>query len=145
MITRTNLAIYLKLKGPLIKGSFIFVFAEYLAPLMRLFSLERRNNMKKYFKMKYEQFLMRLFDLVMNLISKSGVNWYPQHVFKEEGYCDDADVTVVALESENEKLWERFMESERECDSAVFWAMQERDRADHYFDALCKYEPWRLE
>ena len=102
-------------------------------------------NMKKYFKMKYEHFLMRLFDLVMNLISKSGVNWYPQHVFKEEGYCDDADVTVVALKSENEKLWERFMESERECDSAVFWAMQERDRADHYFDALCKYEPWRLE
>lgn len=98
--------------------------------------------MKKYFKMKYEQFLMGLFDKIMSLITNSDVDWYPEYVFKEE-YC--LDLIERQLESENEKLELKLWEREREYHKLFDDWMNKCELADNYYNALCKYEPWRLE
>lgn len=47
--------------------------------------------MKNFIQMKYEQLLMRLFDLVLKLINKSYVCWYPIDVFEIDILNDKID------------------------------------------------------
>lgn len=64
--------------------------------------------MKSYFRMKYEQFLIRMFDKVVLLLSKTQSDWYPKHAL-----CRDLEVHIYELEKkvcdlelENSKLLE---------------------------------------
>ena len=71
--------------------------------------------MKGYFMIKYEQFLMRMFDKIVLLLSKTQSDWYPEHVLcsdLEMHVCDleekvcDLEEKVCNLEDENSKLRE---------------------------------------
>ena len=78
--------------------------------------------MKSYLLMKYEQFLMRLFDRVCKLLSKTGNNWYPKYVL-----CWD--------------LEDKIMELEREINDLETANIFLHDRIDELEEALCFYEP----
>lgn len=52
--------------------------------------------MKGFLRMKYEQFLMRLFDRVLSLMNRSDrTSWYPRHVL-----CQDLEDKIDDLERE---------------------------------------------
>lgn len=83
--------------------------------------------MKGYFRMKYEQFLMRLFDKIVNLISKTRVAWYPEDQIKKD-QIEQLEDRIHDLESENDKMFYHLIVAE--------------ERVEELSKKLYYYEPW---
>ena len=74
--------------------------------------------MKSYIKMKYEQFLMRLFDSVIKLLSKTRSYWYPKHIlcYDLEEKIDDLEQKIDELEMANLRLYQENDELKEKLD-----------------------------
>jgi len=83
--------------------------------------------MKGYFRMKYEQFLMRLFDKIVNLISKTRVAWYPEDQIKKD-QIEQLEDRIHDLESENDKMF--------------YYLTVAEERVEELSKKLYYYEPW---
>lgn len=68
------------------------------------------KNFRSYIMMKYEQFLMRCFDRVCELLSKTRSDWYPEYVIvgdrinELENNIYELEDKIYELEEENMQL-----------------------------------------
>lgn len=75
--------------------------------------------MKRYFKMKREQFLMRIFDCILLLLKKYNLDWYV-------GFCT-FDETVECLENKIYELEEVIYEQYEVIHTLEFELDQAKD------------------
>ena len=61
------------------------------------------KNFRSYIMMKYEQFLMRCFDRVCKLLSKTRSDWYPEYVIVGDR-INELENKIYELEEENTQL-----------------------------------------
>lgn len=61
------------------------------------------KNFRSYITMKYEQFLMRRFDRVCKLLSKTRSDWYPEYVIVGDR-INELENKIYELEEENTQL-----------------------------------------
>ena len=87
--------------------------------------------MRSYLRMKYEMFLMNLYDFVVKLLSKSRLDWYPKEPYQDE--IDKLQDKVWELE---DKLMDTKMEYEREFDSYEYWYEVQEDRIERLWQWL---------
>lgn len=87
--------------------------------------------MRSYLRMKYEMFLMNLYDFVVKLLSKTGFDWYPKEQYQDE--IDKLQDKVWELE---DKLMDTKMEYEREFDSYEYWYEVQEDRIERLWQWL---------
>lgn len=94
--------------------------------------------MKSYLRMKYEMFLMRLYDFVVKLLSKTRCDWYPKEPYQDE--IDKLQDKVWELEDKvwelEEKLMDTKMEYEREFDSYEYWHEVQDDQIERLWQWL---------
>ena len=94
--------------------------------------------MKSFLIMKYEMFLMRLYDFVVQLLLKTRCDWYPKSFYQRE--IDELQDKVWDLE---EKKLDMEMEYERKINQYEYWLEVKEDEAADLWKKLEKYEPWR--
>ena len=87
--------------------------------------------MRSYLRMKYEMFLMDLYDFVVKLLAKTRCDWYPKEPYQDE--IDKLQDKVWELE---EKLMDTKMEYEREFDSYEYWYEVQEDRIERLWQWL---------
>lgn len=95
--------------------------------------------MKSYLRMKYEMFLMNLYDFVVKLLSKTGFDWYPKEPYQDE--IDKLQDKVWELE---DKLMDTKMEYEREFDSYEYWYEVQEDQIERLWQWLEFYNVSKL-
>lgn len=61
------------------------------------------KKFRSYITMKYEQFLMRCFDRVCKLLSKTRSDWYPEYVIVGDR-INELENKIYELEEENMQL-----------------------------------------
>ena len=91
---------------------------------------------KGFIRMKFDQFMMRLFDrLVKYFRSSETLSWYPEFSI---GVDDKID-------SMNEKRWEledKIHDQDREIDKLYYYIIDLEERLDKAEERLYWYEPW---
>lgn len=87
--------------------------------------------MISYLRMKYEMFLMNLYDFVVKLLSKTGFDWYPKEPYQDE--IDKLQDKVWELE---DKLMDTKMEYERQFDSYEYWYEAQEDQIERLWQWL---------
>ena len=90
--------------------------------------------MRSYLRMKYEMFLMNLYDFVVKLLSKTRCDWYPKEPYQDE--IDKLQDKVWELE---DKLMETEMEYEREFNSYEYWYEVQEDQIERLWQWLKFY------
>ena len=75
--------------------------------------------MKSYIRMKYEQFLCRLFDRVCDLLFKTRMDWYPKHRLcqKEQDRIYQLEDKIFELEEENFRLEYHMIDKDEEIET----------------------------
>lgn len=91
--------------------------------------------MKSFLRMKYEQFLMRLFDRILEAIKKTNVNWYPKHVL-----CEDLEEKISKKDLEICDLWDKIHDRDVEIDHLNYQLLFLDDRIEGLEKELNKYE-----
>lgn len=81
--------------------------------------------MKNFLQMKYEQFLMRCFDLIYKLLSKTRIDWYPRYILEE--------------------INEDIHNLERRNDLLEYYLLRSEERVRGLEEKLYFYEPWEDE
>lgn len=79
--------------------------------------------MKGYLLMKWEQFLMRLFDKFLQYLSTTRLDWYPKHVL-----CYDLEEKIHNLEVN--------------LDEAEILLIEKDEQIESLVNKLYFYEPW---
>lgn len=80
---------------------------------------------KAYMEMKYEQWLMRLFDCVCNRLKNTRSEWYIEFSNREKIY----------------KLEDDLMDCEIRCNQLEYYLIEADDRIEELENALAFYEP----
>lgn len=84
------------------------------------------KRIKSFFKMKYEMFLMRLFDRIYELLRKTRSDWYPRYVVYER---EDVD-----------KWFDKWVDAERRADSYEIQLIRKDEYIYHLEERLDFYE-----
>lgn len=91
--------------------------------------------MKSFLRMKYEQFLMRLFDRILKAMRKTNVDWYPKHVL-----CKDLEEKIRKKDLEICDLWDQIHDRDVENDHLNYQLLFLDDRVEGLEKKLDKYE-----
>lgn len=84
------------------------------------------KRIKSYFKMKYEMFLMRAFDLVYRLLRRTRSDWYPKYII---------------LEKEDQDKWfDKWINAERRADSYEIQLLRKDEYINYLESKLDSYE-----
>lgn len=87
--------------------------------------------MKKYFKMKYEQWLMRLFDWVCKKLIKTGNEWVIEYPCEEK---------IYKLEDKLMDLEDKLMDEVRRNDQLEYHLLDKFDQIHELENKLDWYE-----
>ena len=87
------------------------------------------ERIKGYFRMKYEMFLINLFDYVIKLMKNTRIDWYPDYALGVDSYKEKID-----------HLWDIIQDNEQYISQLAYWITCQDDQIQRLEKQLEKYE-----